>query len=55
MMKIERIFEIEDCVSLQEILVSLYNEKIDKTIESLYSTTKDNHTTSSQKGDVTTC
>ncbi|MGL4569436.1 MAG: hypothetical protein ACRDCB_11865 [Clostridium sp.] len=54
-MKIERIFEVEDSTTLQEILKSLFSEKIDKTIEAFYSTTKDNHTTSSQKGDVTTC
>lgn len=54
-MKIERIFEVENAISLQEVLESLYAEKIDKAIELLYSTTKDNYTTSSQKGDVTTC
>lgn len=50
-MKIERIFEKNSTVNLEDIINSLFVEKIDKHIKAIYSTNKDNHSTSS-KGDV---
>lgn len=51
-MKIERIFAENNELKLEDIVKSIIKKTIDKKISIYYSNLKENHATSSKKGDV---
>ena len=50
-MKIERIFNDKSTITLESILISILNEKVDSLIAQTYSENKVNSTDSSTKGE----